>query len=58
MAVYALAGVWIAFKLAPAFVPYLGLYAFAFGWISLWSLWESWQVRHGTGAQSNAAASL
>jgi cellulose synthase/poly-beta-1,6-N-acetylglucosamine synthase-like glycosyltransferase len=58
MALYALGGAWIAFRVAPAFVPYLGLYAFAFGWISLWSLWESWQVRHGPAAQSNAAASL
>jgi hypothetical protein len=58
MSLYTLWGVTIAFKVAPAFVPYLGLYAFAFGWIGLWSLWESWQVRHSAAARSNAPAPL
>lgn len=58
LAIYALWGMWIAWKVSPAFVPYLGLYAFAFGWIGLWSLWDRWQLKHGTAAQPNAAASL
>jgi hypothetical protein len=58
LASYALWGVVIALKKAPAFVPYLTLYALAFGWIGLWTLWERWQVRQRRTPQTNAAAPL
>jgi cellulose synthase/poly-beta-1,6-N-acetylglucosamine synthase-like glycosyltransferase len=58
MSCYTLWGLTIAFKVAPAFVPYLGLYALAFGWIALWSLWERWQVTRRPAAPSNVTAPL
>jgi cellulose synthase/poly-beta-1,6-N-acetylglucosamine synthase-like glycosyltransferase len=58
LASYALWGVFIALKKAPAFVPYLTLYALAFGWIGLWTLWERWQVRQRRTPQTNVAAPL
>ena len=58
MSLYTFWGMTIAFKVAPAFVPYLGLYAFAFGWIGLWSLRERWQVGRKPAPQSNVTAPL
>jgi cellulose synthase/poly-beta-1,6-N-acetylglucosamine synthase-like glycosyltransferase len=45
MASYALWGMTIALRTAPAFVPYLGMYAFAFGLMALWGLWDYLELR-------------
>lgn len=45
MASYALWGMTIALRLAPAFVPYLGLYAFAFSVMALWGVWDYLELR-------------
>jgi len=58
LAAYALWGVTVALKVAPAFAPYLTLYALAFGWIGLWSLRERVLVRQRRTPQTNVAAPL
>jgi hypothetical protein len=55
MAAYALWGVSTAVKVSPAFVPYLGLYVFAFTWITCEPV-DRWQ--HRIAAQANVTAPL
>jgi cellulose synthase/poly-beta-1,6-N-acetylglucosamine synthase-like glycosyltransferase len=45
MASYALWGTTIALRVAPAFVPYLGMYFISFGIMALWGLWDYVELR-------------
>jgi cellulose synthase/poly-beta-1,6-N-acetylglucosamine synthase-like glycosyltransferase len=47
LAVYAMWGVSVAFKVNRALVPYLFVYGFAFGLVALWSLRDRWQLWRG-----------
>jgi len=48
LAIYAIWGVWLALKLSPALVPYLGVYGFAFGSVALWGIRDTWLARRNT----------
>ncbi|MBZ0284677.1 MAG: glycosyltransferase [Anaerolineae bacterium] len=48
LAMYAIWGVWLALKLSPALVPYLGVYGFAFGSVALWGIRDTWMARHSS----------
>ncbi|MBZ0292079.1 MAG: glycosyltransferase [Anaerolineae bacterium] len=42
LAIYAFWGASLAMERNPALVPFLGLYGFAFGLVSLWSMYDYW----------------
>lgn len=48
LAIYAIWGLWLALKLSPALVPYLGVYGFAFGSVALWGIRDTWLARRNT----------
>lgn len=45
LSLYALWGASIAMRMSPQIVPYLMMYAFAFGVVALWGLRDVWQMR-------------
>jgi hypothetical protein len=45
LSAYALWGATIAIRMSPQIVPYLLMYAFAFGVVGIWSVREYWQLR-------------
>jgi cellulose synthase/poly-beta-1,6-N-acetylglucosamine synthase-like glycosyltransferase len=50
LALYAIWGVTLALRISPALAPYLAVYGFAFGLVSLWSLRDRWQLTRKTPA--------
>ncbi len=57
LSLYALWGVAISLRNAPAFAPYLGLYSFAFAVMAIWGIREAWSSRRDAkrGANSDDA---
>lgn len=47
---YAAWGALVALRLSPTVVPYLLMYAFAFGMVAAWGLREGWATRHAVEA--------
>ncbi|MBE2184389.1 MAG: glycosyltransferase [Anaerolineae bacterium] len=46
---YALWGASVAIRMSPTIVPYLLMYAFAFGMVALWGVRDVWVLRHAKG---------